>query len=53
MAEISFHKMKQYQSHDLWRNKVDRETPTSNYLQLLDHFLSVGQLTLHLILKII
>lgn len=31
----------------------DRETPTSNDLQLLDHLLPVGQLTLHLILKII
>lgn len=29
------------------------ERQTSNNLQLLDHFLSVGQLTLHLILKII
>lgn len=31
----------------------ERERQTSNNLQLLDHFLSVGQLTLHLILKII
>lgn len=47
---------------DLWRASIyicfknlkrDRQRLTSNDLQLLDHFLPVGQLTLHLILKII
>lgn len=38
--------------HNLRRHK-QRKRPTSNDLQLLDHFLSVGQLALHLILKII